>query len=323
MRELIVNVNEAGQRMDKLLAKYLNKAPKSFLYKMMRKKNITLNGKKAEGNELMQTGDLIRLYLSEETIENFREKKPSVYPSARLDIIYEDNNICIINKPAGMLSQKADRGDCSLNEYFIGYLLWSGQLTNQQLESFQPGICNRLDRNTSGLVFCGKTLPGLQTMGRLLRERAVEKYYVCIVKGVLKEPKAIEGWLLKEEETNKVTVTREPREGASYIRTIYAPVRDNGINTLLKVKLITGRSHQIRAHLASIGCPVIGDSKYGVPEVNHYFQKNYHIKYQLLHAYEAVFGTVEGELAELSGRKFIAPLPDYFQAVRADLFRER
>ena len=153
MRELVISKYEAGQRFDKFLAKYMELAPKSFFYKMMRKKNITLNGKKAAGNEKLEEGDTVKLFLSEETIEGFREKKKrAVHTGAKLDILYEDEQVMLINKPAGMLSQKAEKGDISMVEHLISHLLDTGEVTEEMLKTFRPSLCNRLDRNTSGIV---------------------------------------------------------------------------------------------------------------------------------------------------------------------------
>ena len=161
MRELVISKYEAGQRFDKFLAKYMELAPKSFFYKMMRKKNITLNGKKAAGNEKLEKGDTVKLFLSEETIEGFREKKKrAVHTGAKLDILYEDEQVMLINKPAGMLSQKAEKGDISMVEHLISHLLDTGEVTEEMLKTFRPSLCNRLDRNTSGLVAAGKSLAG-------------------------------------------------------------------------------------------------------------------------------------------------------------------
>ena len=184
MREIYVSENEAEQRLDKLLQKYLDLAPKSFIYKMLRKKNIVLNGKKAAGNEKLKQGDLIKLFLADETINQFTKEKTG-YISTPLDIIYEDEQILFINKPAGMLSQKAKPSDTSLAEYIIGYLLKSGQITEEELKSFRPSICNRLDRNTSGLVVAGKSLYALQFLGEMFRERRSESIIGVLWKGKL------------------------------------------------------------------------------------------------------------------------------------------
>ena len=207
MRELVISKYEAGQRFDKFLAKYMELAPKSFFYKMMRKKNITLNGKKAAGNEKLEKGDTVKLFLSEETIEGFREKKKrAVHTGAKLDILYEDEQVMLINKPAGMLSQKAEKGDISMVEHLISHLLDTGEVTEEMLKTFRPSLCNRLDRNTSGIVAAGKTLQGLQMLSGLFKERTLHKYYLCIVKGVIKEEQDVRGWLLKNEKTNQVRI---------------------------------------------------------------------------------------------------------------------
>lgn len=320
MREIEVNKNEAGQRLDKLLAKYMNKAPKSFIYKMLRKKNITLNKKKADGSEKLAINDRVQLFLSDETIEKFTELD-IVSNEVDLNVIYEDDNILVINKPAGMLSQKAKPEDESLTEYVIAYLLKTKQLTREDLMSFHPGLCNRLDRNTSGIIIAGKSLAGLQQMGLLLKERNIDKYYQTIVKGVIKESTCIEGYLTKDKSHNKVTISKEPVEGADYIKTQYEPLKTNGEYTLLRVKLLTGRSHQIRAHLHSIGHPVIGDGKYGDVQVNKYFKRNFNLRFHLLHSYELDFPEIEGELGNLSGKQFKAPLPNYFEAIVSRIFK--
>ena len=183
MRSLIVSENESGQRLDKLLAKYLNLAGKGFLYKMMRKKNITLNGKKCDGSEKLVQGDEVKLFFSEETIEKFSSHTLQEVKKVNLHIIYEDDHILLVNKPSGMLSQKAKDTDESLVEYIIDYLISSGQLSTEQLQSFRPSVCNRLDRNTSGLVVAGKSLPGLQIMSAVFKDRSLHKYYRCVVKG--------------------------------------------------------------------------------------------------------------------------------------------
>ena len=183
MQSIEVNRNEAGQRLDKLLGKYLNLASKSFLYKMIRKKNITLNGRKCDGSSRLEEGDQIQLFLSDETIERFSRQKVPRVTQKKLDIIYENTHILLVNKPAGMLSQKAKDTDESLVEYVIDYLLHSGQLTEKELRSFRPSVCNRLDRNTSGLVAAGKSLAGLQLLSAVFQKRSLHKYYLCVVKG--------------------------------------------------------------------------------------------------------------------------------------------
>ena len=314
MQSLIVSRAETGQRLDRYLQKYLSLAPKSFLYKMIRKKNIVLNGKKADGSEKICEGDEIRLYLSDDTISKFR-KAESIVKYQALSIIYEDEQVLIVNKPVGMLSQKADKEDISLNEYIIGYLLHSGQLTEEMLRTFRPGICNRLDRNTSGLIIAGKTIPGLQKMSELIKERKVQKYYLALVHGQVKERAHISGFLYKNVTLNKVEICEQMRQGASYIETEYKPVAVGKRVTLLQVLLITGKPHQIRSHLASCGHSIVGDIKYGGSSKNESFRNRYGVKYQLLHAWKLEFPEMEGDFSGLSHQSMTAPLPELFSRV--------
>lgn len=290
MKEIVINENEAGQRLDKFLGKLLKEAPASFYYKMLRKKNIVLNGKKATGNEKLTAGDSVKLFLSDETFEKFAGKRQTndlaaSVPNIALEIVYEDHDVLAINKPAGMLSQKAKKEDVSANEYILQYLLESGTITRESLHTFKPSVCNRLDRNTSGILVAGKTLNGLQQMSKAFRERSMEKYYLAIVAGHISKPRRIEGFLKKDGVNNQVTILSKPSNDAKPIITEYHPLKLVGQVTLLEVHLITGRSHQIRAHLASIGHPVIGDTKYGNPRLNREFLKNAGVTHQLLHAY--------------------------------------
>ncbi len=318
MQSLIVSKNEAGQRLDKLLSKYLNLAEKSFFYKMMRKKNITLNGRKCEGSEKLVEGDEIKLFLSDETIEKFSQVKLQKVKKVSLNIIYEDDHILLVNKPAGMLSQKAKEADESLVEYMIDYLVSSGQLSTEQLRSFRPSVCNRLDRNTSGLVVGGKSLAGLQLMSASFKDRSIHKYYQCVVKGQITDKQMITGYLTKSETSNQVTVHKQEVPGSAPIATEYEPVKWQEGYTLLKVTLITGRTHQIRAHLSSIGHPIVGDYKYGDSKVNEEAKRLYHIQSQLLHSYQVTFPKLPEPLAYLSGHTFYAPLPKTFSKICKD-----
>lgn len=321
MKQIVVSENQAGQRLDKLLLKILNNAPKSFIYKMLRKKNIVLNGKKATGSEILNINDEIKLYLSDETIDKFTKKLDTALNECDLDIIYEDKNILILNKPIGVLSQKAKENDYSMVEYVIAYMLSTKQISKEQLMSFKPGICNRLDRNTSGLLVAGKTLIGLQEMARIFRERTIDKYYLCIVKGQIKSSSRITGYLAKDQSNNMVTISEKVTDDADYICTEYQPISSTNDFTLLKVKLITGKTHQIRAHLASIGHPIIGDSKYGDMKINNYFRSKYGLQNQLLHSYCLVFPKLLGPLSNLSEQEFVAPVPKIFKKIKYDLFK--
>lgn len=342
MKEFQIGTNEAGQRFDKYLRKRLPKAPDSFLYKMLRKKNIVLNGKKAEGRIPLKQGDTVTIYLSDDTFAKFsasaacpafqqmeitceaafdtdisgkknkpdrlRQPQKDAMLQIRQSIIYEDIDILVLNKPAGMLSQKASPGDVSANELIVEYLLGSGALDGAQ--AFRPSVCNRLDRNTSGILVAGKTLRGLQEMSAQLRERTAAKYYLCIVRGRLEQERYIKGWLAKDPEKNQSHIYETERPDSRPIETSYRPLQQSESYTLLEVHLITGRPHQIRAHLASIGHPIIGDAKYGDLSTNRYFLEHYGLRHQLLHAYRMVLK---------DGREFTAPLPELFCTIMKEL----
>ena len=318
MREIIISPAQEGQRLDRMLARYLNEAPKSFLYKMLRKKNITLNGKKADGKETLREGDCVRLFFSEDTLAKFHHSTFQRTPG-KLDILYEDADVILVSKPAGMLSQKARPEDVSLTDYLVTYLLDKGELTEEQLNVFRPSVCNRLDRNTSGLVIAGKSMAGLQEMSRILKDRSVHKYYRCMVKGRLEGTSHLSGYLVKDHASNQVRILPEALSGAEDadeaqpVETIWRAIASDGTFTLLEVLLVTGRSHQIRAHLASIGHPVIGDMKYGDPAVNRFCQEHYGVHRQLLHAYRVSFPSLTEPLAHLGHKEFTAPLPKDFE----------
>ena len=316
MKEFQIRDNEAGQRFDKYLSKLLRNAPKSFFYKMLRKKNITLNGKKATGNETLEAGDQVKLFLSDETFDKFSQQDKAARAVTTLDVLYEDADVLLINKPAGMLSQPDDTKEPSMVEYVIGYLLEKGELTEEDLRTFRPSVCNRLDKNTSGIIAAGKSLAGLQELSELFHDRTVHKEYLCIVKGVLREKKHIKGYLYKDTKQNKVAIYKQKQKEAQPIETVYEPLEDNGEVTLLKVGLITGRTHQIRAHLASEGHPLAGDTKYGQDAFNRRYREKYQLKHQLLHAFRLSFPDgMEGRLSDLSGKCFRAPLSAQFERI--------
>ena len=315
MKTLIVTEKEAGQRLDKLLTKYLNLAGRGLIYKMLRKKNITVNGKKCDGSEKLSKGDEIKLFLAEETLQKFSQVQVQKVRDIQLSVIYEDAHILLINKPSGMLSQKAKEGDESLVEYVIDYLLKNGDLSSQDLATFRPSVCNRLDRNTSGLVAAGKSLPGLQILSEAFRDRSLHKYYYCVVKGALKEKRTISGFLLKDEKTNQVKIFKDQVPESQPIVTTYEPVSVFDNYTLLRVTLVTGRTHQIRAHFSSIGYPLVGDGKYGDAGVNEEARRRFGIRHQMLHSFQMEFPDLPEPLSYLSGRMFTAPLPEEFKRI--------
>lgn len=344
MQSVTIGRNQAGQRLDKFLHKYLPKAGMGFLYKMLRKKNIVLNGKKAVGSEMLEEGDCVGMFFSQETLEKFSGMPESTGKPAEavkkavsgtseyekayrllkgVRILYEDENFLFLDKPAGMLTQKAKPEDHSLNEWMIGYLLQKDPKLAAELPMFRPSVCNRLDRNTSGIVLCGKSLAGLQFLSQCVRERKARKFYHTVCVGELTEAERIRGYLFKDEKTNKVSVLRQ-KSGLDYkedyIETGYVPLGIQDGYTYLEVQLVTGRTHQIRAHLASIGHPLIGDFKYGEDEVNRLLKRELGLSHQLLHAHRIVFPEItSGAGAALSGQTFTAPEPELFLAIKTAL----
>ena len=316
MRQLIIHKNDENQRLDKYLKKYLKEAPGSFIYKMDRKKNIVLNGKKADGTEKLSAGDEVKLFLAEDTLVKFTGEGQSLsevkFPVKKdLEVLFEDENLLIINKPAGELSQKAEAKDVSMNEYALGYLQEKGDITEESLKVFKPSVCNRLDRNTSGILIVAKTYQAAREFGAALSQRSVRKYYQCIVKGEVKKAEKIDGFLWKDEKTNKVEIYKTLKKDAAEIHTAYQPLKHKDGLTLLEVHLITGRTHQIRAHLSSGGHPILGDPKYGDRKLS----KKYGVKYQLLHACRLELDGFDGEFSKYNGKIISAELPDVFKNI--------
>ena len=318
MRELLVSREESGQRLDKYLRRHLPNAPSSFIYKMLRKKNITLQGKKADGSEKLETGDSVKLFLSDETISRFsrpqndgeehrtaeeaqrafNELQPLLGPSP---VLYEDEDVLVVRKPAGVLSQKAEASDLSMNEWLRGYLAGSAASS-----VYRPSVCNRLDRNTGGILLCAKTLPGSRALSLVIRDRMIRKTYIMVVHGRIPEPGVIDKDLIKDRQLNRVRIAGETRNRTGFsgedadgravrrdlsVRnersvwnnrtektdrtfskdrdekrhavTVYRPVRAGKYATMVEADLITGRSHQLRVHMASIGHPIVADPAYG------------------------------------------------------------
>ena len=325
MREIVISKNEAGQRLNKLLMKYLDKAPSSFVYRMIRKKNIKLNNAKAVGNEIVYVGDVIQLFLSDETINSFRNEDGQISGNLKEnkfnpEIVYHDDNILIVNKPVGVLSQKASKDDYSVNESVIDYLLENGYTTQEQLRTFKPSICNRLDRNTEGLITAGISLMGSRCLSEIIKDRTIHKLYYTIESGKIGKTIDSSAYITKDRKNNKAVVSRDKTPESEYIHSIFTPVACNGSYTLVKVELITGKSHQIRAQLKHLGYPLIGDRKYGDKRVNRYFADRYGLKNQLLICGEYVFGDIKNELSYMSGKTIKADFPDHYNRICKDLF---
>ncbi|MDO5715366.1 MAG: RluA family pseudouridine synthase [Tissierellia bacterium] len=313
MKRLIVEENDGNQRVDRFLKKYFEKAPLSFLYKNLRKKNIKVNGKKADPKDILQPGDYIDLYLKDETIEKFRRdrrrKKSSRYP----EILFENQHIILMKKKVGILSHNDKKAyEDNMVDRMVDYLIFKGEYNPRQEQTFRPGICNRLDRNTSGIIIGAKDADSLQLLNTMMRSRMINKYYLALVHGVVKEDFNLQLHLDKSRK-NQMSVKEEGKQAITKFK-VLARSKDY---TLLSCDLITGRTHQIRVSLEHAGYPIVGDRKYGDPKINGFFQQKFGYDSQFLHNYSIAF---EGEgtfLEELSHRQFYYP-PEKREAIILD-----
>lgn len=293
MIEVKIDKNLTNLRVDKAIRKILPYASTAFICKMVRKKNITLNHKKTEISEKTNEGDILQFYFSDETFgklktEPTKETDSNTEPLSSefsdLEILYEDEDMILFMKPAGLLSQKSANSDYSANDWVLSH--WKKNSSDVNY-TFRPSVVNRLDRNTSGIMAAGLSLKGLQTLSDLFKNHTLTKNYYALVFGKAKEHAFLTGYLQKDNAENTVIIAEAPVENASLIKTEYKLLTyDEKLDmSLLKVTLLTGKSHQIRAHLSSVSLPIVGDPKYGDVRKN----KSLHIKGQCLHAYEMVF----------------------------------
>lgn len=314
MKEIIVTAVESNQRLDKLLLKYLNKCPKSYLYKCMRINKIKHNGKKPKGNEILKEGDSIKIFLLDEQIERLREIKTMADVAVSFDVVYEDEEILIVNKPLGLLTQKDTKDGHSLVEEVQSYFKQKG-VDYGQTTGFTPAPCNRLDRNTAGIVLVGKSLIAAQSISEMIRTKEISKYYMTIVLGRIRKPMVLKGYHIKSDNKNEVKIVDHYVEGAKPVETRIMPLQSNGRCTLVEVQLITGKTHQIRAHLSQIGHPIIGDHKYGDSIENLYFKSQYGLQYQFLCAYKIKFELCKEPFSYLQDRVFTVAVPQIYSKI--------
>ncbi len=314
MREFVIEKNDAGQRMDKFLTKTLKTLPQSLMYKYLRLKRIKLNGKKCEISTRLCEGDVVSLYLNDEFFEPTGE---DIFLKAKPDItvVYEDKNILLVNKPAGLVVHEDDDGtiDTLINR-IKNYLFEKGEYNYQNELSFAPALCNRIDKNTSGIVIAAKTAAALRILNQKIKDRELKKEYLCIVHGHLTEKNATKkAYLIKDSKENRVTVFNTPKKDAKTILTKYKVLKETSRFSLLSVELLTGRTHQIRAHMAFLNHPLLGDTKYGTQKQN----EGTPFRYQALCAYKLTFKftTDAEELNYLNNKSFEikdVPFLDWF-----------
>lgn len=305
MRTIEIKQNDANQRLDKFLTKHFKTMPKSLMYKYLRKKCIKINGKKASPDVMLQNGDVLTLFIKDEFFEA-AEKKSCDFEKAPadIDIIYEDENIILINKKVGVIvhQDKSYHFDCLVSRV-QNYLYKKGEYDPESENSFSPALVNRIDRNTGGIVICAKNADSLRILNAKMKSRELKKYYLCVVLGTPKNKSdLLSGYLLKNENQNRVKIYKNAVEGAKEIKTKYTVLSSQNGLSLVMVELLTGRTHQIRAHMASIGHPLVGDEKYGDKKKNNALG----VKRQALYSYKLKFDFAEsaGILDYLNTKEF-------------------
>ena len=313
MRQIIITENDSGQRLDKFLTKKFKNMPTSLMYKYIRTKYIKLNGKRCEIASRLQTGDVLTLYIKDEFFEETPDTYDFLKAPVKLDIIYEDENILLLNKKPGLLVHPDDTYHFdSLIARILHYLYDKGEYNPEEENSFTPALVNRIDRNTGGIVIAAKNAEALRIINEKIKLREIEKYYLCAVHGRPNPSSGtLENYLFKDAVKNRVYVKSKSEPGAKTAVTEYHTLRSKGPLSLVECRLLTGRTHQIRAQMAYAGWPLLGDGKYGSER----FNKNYTETGQALYSYKLLFSfpTDAGILNYLRGREFTVDSVDFVE----------
>ncbi|GAA0116255.1 RluA family pseudouridine synthase [Clostridium senegalense] len=319
---MIINIgpNEAGQRCDKFARKLLKDVPLSAIYKSFRKGDIKVNGKKVKEKYSLQDGDVVEI---REIKTEASQKKKSNFERIdnKLKITYEDENILMVEKWPGVLVHSDKKnGESTLTDYVLSYLYDKGDYEPEKEITFTPAPCNRLDRNTSGIVIYGKNFSSLKEMNEMIRERKVEKYYMALIKGKIKEG-YYEAYISKNEDNNISKVYEEYKPNTKKIAMKVKVIQSCGIFSLVELELLTGRSHQLRSHLAFLGNPIVGDTKYGEKKLNSFFVNRYGLDYQFLYAYKVIFKDTGDKLTYLKNKTIAESLPPILKKIKTDVFK--
>ncbi len=325
MIKLSITENEENQRLDRFLKKYFSGASLSYIYKLIRK-DVKVNGKRSKAESTLHLGDELNIYITEEECEAFRTSKKVQKSKKQFQIAYEDEHILIVEKPFGLLvhGDRTEKKNTLANQV-ISYLIETGEYHPRVERTFVPSPVNRLDRNTTGLVIFGKDNPTLQTLNQMIREKdSIKKYYLTIVSGHLKKELHLVDRMQKDEKTNKISVhTLKDENSGRVMETIARPVQYANGYTLTEIELVTGRTHQIRAHMQNAGYCVIGDEKYGNAKVNRECKKRFGLSTQFLHAYKLHFADAYAPVAYLKGKTVTAPFTPNMQSIKNELFGEK
>lgn len=321
MKRIIIDQNHANQRIDKYLKKLLCQAPSQLIYKMIRKKDVRVNGKKVKENYILKENDELSLFLYEDKFQEYTKPQDIFDLKIQFHVLYEDKNILVVNKPAGLLVHEDINEEVNtLSHQVLTYLYQKGEYDPYKDLGFIPGPVHRLDRNTSGIVIFGKTMRALQDLNEMMKKRhCIEKSYLTICKGYMDSSDLI-GYIKKESDRSLVKIVSKDTDGALMMHTVVELIKSNQKYSFLKVKLITGRTHQIRVHLSSVGHPIIGDSKYGDFELNKRLKKQYHLNHQFLHAYQIKFIKPIGCLKYLQDQTITSPLPKILLDIKRNIF---
>lgn len=316
--KIIIGQNEAGQRIDKFIRKWMKDVPLSAIYKNIRKGDIKVNGKKVKEKYFLDIEDVVEV---RELISEKKKNEKFVRTEGNLKITFEDENMLLVEKWPGVLVHSDEKeGEATLTDYVLTYLYDKGDYTPESEMSFTPAPCNRLDRNTSGIVIYGKNYESLKLLNEMIRERSIKKFYAALVKGRIKDG-IYEAYISKNEDSNISKIYNTPKPDTKKVAMEVKSIQSCGTFSFIEIELITGRSHQLRAHLSSLGNQIVGDPKYGDKKINSFFFNKYGLNYQYLYSYKLIFKDCPEKLSYMENKTIGESLPPIFKKIKNDVFK--